>query len=474
MFKRKLVLFIICIALVCSSAIIAKAAPAYKVTSASDTLKRGDSVTFTVNVSGTSKTKSLGALVSYDPNVFEFVSGEMLVTGALLSDFTGGTGVAAFTAETDVNGDIASFVLKVKTDATFGETTVGAEVNVGGVKELTETTVKVICQHSYGSLEQHNETQHKQACTCGDVKYSDHTWNNGEVATPATHTTVGSMKYTCTGCGATKTTEIPKDSAHAYGAIEQHNDAQHKQSCVCGDVKYANHTWNSGEVITPSTHTTVGSMKYTCTGCSVTKNTEIPALSDHEYEEWEEHSETQHKHACICGDVQYADHTWNNGEVVTPATHTTEGEMQYTCTGCGVNKKAIIPVMTDHVYGECEQHNETQHKQFCVCGDVKYSDHTWNDGEIVTPATYETKGEKKFTCTVCGETKTEEIPVLEKPVTPEEPINPEKPDASETPDDQEKNPQTGDTLTFALVLFALAAVGVICVITLAKKKNIKA
>ena len=104
----------------------------------------------------------------------------------------------------------------------------------------------------------------------------------------------------------------------------------------------------------------------------------------------------------------------------------------------------------------------------------EYSDHTWNDGEVVTPATYETKGEKKYTCTECGETKTEEIPVLEKPVTPEEPINPEKPDASETPDDQEKNPQTGDTLTFALVLFALAAVGVICVITLAKKKNIKA
>jgi len=407
LFKRKLVLFIVCIALVCSSLVIAKAAPAYEITASSSTLKRGDTVSFTISVSGTSKTKSLGAVVAFDTNVFEFVSGEMLVTGAMLTDFKDGVGVAAFTSETDVNGDIASFVLKVKSDADFGEATVGAQVNVGGVTELVENTVEVICQHSYGEWTQHNDTQHKQSCECGDVKYANHTWNNGEVVTPATHTTVGSMKYTCTGCGATKNTEIPKDSAHAYGAIEQHNDTQHKQSCECGDVKYANHTWN-------------------------------------------------------------------NGEVVTPATHTTEGEMQYTCTGCGVNKKAIIPVMTDHVYGECEQHNETQHKQFCVCGDVKYSDHTWNDGEIVTPATYETKGEKKYTCTECGETKTEEIPVLEKPVTPEESPKPEKPDASETPDDQEKNPQTGDTLTFTLVLFALAAVGVICVITLAKKKNIKA
>ena len=63
---------------------------------------------------------------------------------------------------------------------------------------------------------------------------------------------------------------------------------------------------------------------------------------------------------------------------------------------------------------------------------------------------------------------------MEKPITPEEPVNPEKPDASETPDDQEKNPQTGDNLTFALVLLSLAAVGVICVIILAKKKHIKA
>ena len=407
MFKRKLVLFIICIALVCSSAIIAKAAPAYKVTSASDTLKRGDSVTFTVNVSGTPKTKSLGVIVSYDSNVFEFVSGEMLVTGALLSDFTGGTGVAAFTADTDVNGDIGSFVLKVKTDATFGATTVGTEVNVGGVRELKETTVKVICQHSYGSLEQHNETQHKQSCACGDVKYSDHTWNNGEVVTPATHTTVGEKKFTCTGCGAQKSTEIPKDPNHAYGAIEKYNETQHKQACTCGDVKYS-------------------------------------------------------------------DHTWNSGEVVTPATHTTVGEKKFTCTGCGITKKSVIPVMTDHVYGDCEQHNETQHKQSCVCGDVKFTDHTWNDGEVVTPATYEAKGEIKYTCTECGETKTEEIPVLEKPVEPEVSPKPEKPDVSEKPDNQEKNPQTGDTLTFALVLFALAAVGVICVIILTKKKNIKA
>ena len=44
------------------------------------------------------------------------------------------------------------------------------------------------------------------------------------------------------------------------------------------------------------------------------------------------------------------------------------------------------------------------------CEEVKH-EHTWNDGEVTTAATCANKGVKTFTCTVCKETKTEEIPV---------------------------------------------------------------
>ena len=37
-------------------------------------------------------------------------------------------------------------------------------------------------------------------------------------------------------------------------------------------------------------------------------------------------------------------------------------------------------------------------------------EHSWNDGEITTPSTCIEKGVKTFTCTVCGATKTEEVP----------------------------------------------------------------
>ena len=59
-----------------------------------------------------------------------------------------------------------------------------------------------------------------------------------------------------------------------------------------------------------------------------------------------------------------------------------------------------------------------------VCGETKTEPipatgvHTWNDGKVTKEATVDEPGVKTFTCTVCGQTKTEEIPKLEKPAVP--------------------------------------------------------
>lgn len=57
--------------------------------------------------------------------------------------------------------------------------------------------------------------------------------------------------------------------------------------------------------------------------------------------------------------------------------------------------------------------NETYHWHKCAdsnCDKVAdKAEHTWNAGEITTPATSSEKGIKTFTCTVCGQTKTEEV-----------------------------------------------------------------
>lgn len=55
-----------------------------------------------------------------------------------------------------------------------------------------------------------------------------------------------------------------------------------------------------------------------------------------------------------------------------------------------------------------------------TCGDTrteavaKLTQHTWNDGVITTAPTHASEGVKTFTCTVCGETMTETIAKLAK------------------------------------------------------------
>ena len=52
------------------------------------------------------------------------------------------------------------------------------------------------------------------------------------------------------------------------------------------------------------------------------------------------------------------------------------------------------------------------HTVSCSCGYSVEAAHSYNDGEVTTEAKCETVGEKTYTCSLCGGTKTEEIKVL--------------------------------------------------------------
>lgn len=68
-----------------------------------------------------------------------------------------------------------------------------------------------------------------------------------------------------------------------------------------------------------------------------------------------------------------------------------------------------------HSYADAWSHDATHHWHASTCGHEVVSgkaEHTWNGGEVTKAATCGATGEKTFTCTVCGATKTEEIPAL--------------------------------------------------------------
>ncbi|MCC8151408.1 MAG: hypothetical protein LIO96_08140 [Lachnospiraceae bacterium] len=116
------------------------------------------------------------------------------------------------------------------------------------------------------------------------------------------------------------------------------------------------------------------------------------------------------------------EHTWDSGVVTTAATCTEAGVKTYTCTVCGETKTEEIAatghtVVTDKaVAATCTETGLTEGSHCSVCGAVitaqkviAATGHTWDEGEVTKEATSTETGIKTYTCTVCGETKTEVI-----------------------------------------------------------------
>ena len=137
--------------------------------------------------------------------------------------------------------------------------------------------------------------------------------------------------------------------------------------------------------------------------------------------EWSKDA-TNHWHACT--DEGYetlkkdeAAHTFDNGEVTTAATYDADGVKTFTCTVCGQTKTEKVDKLK-HNYSEEWSKDATNH--WHACTDEGYETlkkdeaaHTFDDGEVSTAATIDADGVKTFTCTVCGQTKTETINKLE-------------------------------------------------------------
>ena len=238
---------------------------------------------------------------------------------------------------------------------------------------------------------QHTELRNVKAATCAQEGYTgdtyckdcnikltsgkvipkkEHTWDLGKITTAATCSGKGIKTYTCTGCNATRTEEIP-----ATG--HQHTELRNVKAANCSQEGYTGDTY--------------------CKDC----NTKLAS-----------------------GKVlPKTDHIWNTGKVTQNATCTAKGIKTFTCTVCKSTRIEEIPA-TGHVNkitkfvkaASCKSEGYTGDLYCQDCGIlieegkiIPKTEHVWNDGEITTPATCTTKGIKTYTCTSCGTTKTEAI-----------------------------------------------------------------
>ena len=119
-------------------------------------------------------------------------------------------------------------------------------------------------------------------------------------------------------------------------------------------------------------------------------------------------------------------HDWGAGVVTKQATYFEKGSITYTCKTCGETKVEETPELdkTYHIKEVIAPTCTSEGYTIYECNEVpgltykgEYTaklPHSWDDGVVTKAATIYEKGVKTFTCTVCGETRTEDIPVLDK------------------------------------------------------------
>ena len=143
----------------------------------------------------------------------------------------------------------------------------------------------------------------------------------------------------------------------------------------------------------------------------------------HKYSSEWKFDEKTHWHECTA--KKHTDTTEKTPHVFTwtektPAGFHTDKVEKGVCE-CGYETERTISGTATHTYGTEWKNDESGHWHDSTCDATApthdamkkdFAAHTFDDGVVTKPADYGVVGEKKFTCTVCGYEKTEDIDAL--------------------------------------------------------------
>lgn len=206
------------------------------------------------------------------------------------------------------------------------------------------------------------------------VAATDHTWVKTQT-NPPTCTEQGTAFYKCSVCGATRTEKIA-----ALGHDLSRCDLKPAATC-----------------------TQPGRAVGTCARCGVQIDEVIPAKG----------------------------HDYSYAETSVAPTCTEPGHYKGTCPTCGKDYDDVVPAL-GHDWGEwvtsIEPTVSTVGYRYHVCNrdgcgyregeDIpKLHTHTWDAGVVTQKPTATEPGVRTYTCTVCGQTRTEAIPATGVPET---------------------------------------------------------
>lgn len=206
------------------------------------------------------------------------------------------------------------------------------------------------------------------------VAATDHTWVKTQTL-PPTCTEKGTAFYKCSACGATRTEKIAP----------------------------LGHDLSRCDLRPAATCTQPGRAVGTCARCGVQIDEVIPAKG----------------------------HDYSYAETSVAPTCTEPGHYKGTCPTCGKDYDDVVPAL-GHDWGEwvtsIEPTVSTVGYRYHVCNrdgcgyregeDIpKLHTHTWDAGVVTQKPTAAEPGVRTYTCTVCGQTRTEAIPATGVPET---------------------------------------------------------
>lgn len=329
--------------------------------SSSGKVARGDSITFSVKINNGKGIQGIAVVPNYDKSVFELVSGEWVVTGGLMPDFSveNGDGVVAFSPAVDINTTVLKFTLKAKSDIPLRSHTVSADVIVtesNGNSSLTVTgsTVEIQCKHNYLTND-HTYLKSEASCTspalyykicsiCGDHNTETFSYGEklphayaeqvaGKYLKNAASCTEKSVYYvSCSVCGTkgTDTFESGTAKGHSYKSEWSTNGEEHWHECSeCDDKKDV------------SEHNYENNLEQACNICG------YKLCENHDFSTKLIFDDNSHWYECsLCGAKENeATHNWDNGILTQEATEEFSGIKDFSCVDCGAERIELTPVV---------------------------------------------------------------------------------------------------------------------------------